>query len=325
MSARKAQVIAVTPGGDITVDHIIGFYALFNVPDAPVPAAKAHRLWVAEGLPPHLIRNAREAKHAFMSACKSIETRRRPEKGSANTDRMTEVKAAMVVESERYVIYQITHHVRDPAAGVINHPKQMRVAYDKWDEFIEWEPLNKRLNQDTLDDLGHAIQRHFDQNQTKIPGPRIRSAIRGLMEDLDGVNVRRKAGGVYFVPKEGMSDLEALGRILGELYPEREGELHLIPCANAAGEREMIERHFSVNVTTEVDELMAEVTEALTDTNERRMRKDRVNNILQRRQQLAQHRERYKALLSTELEEVGEKVGLLDEQLTHLITKYGGE
>lgn len=324
MSARKPKVIAVTPGGDITMDHIIGFYTLFNVPDAPVSAAKAHRLWVAEGLPPNLVPNSRENKHAFMSACKSIETRKRPEQGSANTNRMTEVKAAMVMETDQYVTYQVTHHVRDPENNVINHPKQMRVQYDKWNEYIEWESLDKRLNEDTLDDLGHAIERHYNDNLSKLPGPRIRSAVRGLMQDLDGVNVRKRAGGVYFVPKTGMKDLEALGRILTELYPEREGELHLIPCANADGEKEMIERHFSVNVTTEVDELMAEVTEALTGT-ERRMRKDRVNNILQRRQQLAQHRQRYSKLLDTELEEVGEKVELLDEQVTNLITKYGGE
>ena len=325
MTARKAKVIAVTPGGDITMDHIIGFYTLFNVPDAPVAAAKAHRLWVAEGLPPQLLPNARESKHAFMSACKSIETRKRPEKGSANTGRMTEVKAAMVLENEYEVIYQITHHVRDPEAGVINHPKQMRVRFEKYMETIEWDPLDKRINVDTLNDLGHAIERHFNENLKKLTGHRIRSAIRGLMQDLDGTNVRRKGGGVYFVPKDGMADLEALGRILAELYPNREGELHLIPCANADGEKEMIERHFSVNVSTEVDGLMAEVTEALTGNGDRRLRKDRVNNILQRRQQLAQHRQRYQKVLDTELEEVGEKVDLLDEQLTNLITKYGGE
>lgn len=325
MSARKPKVIAVTPGGDITMDHIIGFYTLFHVPDAPVSAAKAHRLWVSEGLPPHLVPNAREMKHAFMAACKSIETRKRPEKGSANSGRMTEVKAAMVLENADEVIYQITHHVRDPENSVINHPKQMRVVFDKTYETIEWESLDKRLNEDTLDDLGHSIERHFSANQTKLPGPRIRSAVRGLMQDLDGVNVRKRAGGVYFVPKDGAKDLEALGRILTELYPDHEGELHLIPCANADGEKEMIERHFNVNVTTEVDELMAEVTEALTGNGDRRMRKDRVNNILQRRQQLAQHRGRYQKVLDTELEEVGEKVDLLDEQLTSLITKYGGE
>jgi hypothetical protein len=307
------------------MDHIIGFYTLFNVPDAPVSAAKAHRLWVSEGLPPDLVPNARESKHAFMSACKSIETRKRPEQGSANTGRMTEVKAAMVAETDQFVTYQITHHVRDPEANVINHPKQMRVQYDKWGEFIEWESLDKRLNEDTLDDLGHAIERHFDENLTKLPGPRIRSAVRGLMQDLNGVNVRKKAGGVYFVPKDGVKDLEALGRILSELYPQGEGEVHLIPCANADGEREMIEKHFSVNVTTEVDGLMAEVTEALSGNGDRRMRKDRVNNILQRRQQLAQHRTRYQKVLDTELEEVGEKVDLLDQQLTELITLYGGE
>lgn len=321
--SRKAAVIAVTPGGDITMDHIIGFYALFNVPDRPISASKVHALWTAEGLPPHLIPNAREAKHAFMAACRSVETRTRPERGASN-QRMTEIKANMVMETPDEVIYQITHLVRRPTQEVIDHPKTMRVRFNKHSEYLHWEPLDKRFDASVVDEMGRAIEAHFNRNQTKLPGTRVRSAVRGLMLDLGGTNVRRKAGGVYFVPKEGKDDLDSLGRILETLYGE-DSELHLIPCANADGEREMIERHFSVNVTTEVDELMAEVSEALNGDSERRLRKDRVNNILQRRQQLAQHRERYTRLLDTELEEVGEKIGLLDQQLTSLITAYGGD
>lgn len=321
--SKSKDVICATPGGEITTAHLIGFYALFMLPDQPVSASKVHRLWTAEGLPPNLVPNAREAKHAFMAACRSVETRKRPEKGSS--DRMTEIKANMVMETPDEVIYQITHLVRDHDNEVIEHPKTMRVRFQKYSEYIGWEPLDKQFTEDTLNDLGFAIERDFEKNQTKIPGPRIRAAVRGLMQDLGGTNVRRKAGGVYFVPKEGRGDLEALRRILHELY-EDDAELHLIPCMNAEAEREMVERHFSVNVTTEVDELMAEVTEALSGgTEQRKLRKDRVNNILQRRHQLAKHHGRYVKLLDTELEEVGEKLGLLDQQLDALITTYGGD
>lgn len=321
--AKSNGVIAATPGGDVTEEMIIGVYALFMLPDRPVSASKIHRLWTAEGLPPHLVPNARESKHAFMSACRSVETRKRPEKGSS--ERMTEIKANMVIETPFEVIYQITHLVRDPDNEVIDHPKTMRVRFDKEYEEIRWEPLDPQFSEDTLDDLGYAIERDFEKNHTKLPGPRIRSAVRGLMKDLGGTNVRRKAGGVYFIPKEGRNDLMALGRILDEVYGE-DAELHLIPCMNADGEREMVERHFSVNVTTEVEELMSEVSEALNGGPEaRRMRKDRVNNILQRRHQLAKHHGRYVKLLDTELEEVGEKLGLLDQQLDALITTYGGD
>lgn len=320
---RKSNVIAVTPGGDITLDHIIGFYALFNVPDRAVSASKIHRLWTAEGLPPHLVPNARETKHAFMAACRSVETRKREERGPG--DRMTEIKANMVMETPTEVIYQITHLVRRPSQEVIDHPKTMRVRFSKTMEYMDFEPLDKRFSPDLIKELGEAIEGHFNKNQTKLPGPRVRSAVRGLMGDIGGTNVRRRAGGVYFVPKDAKRDLDALGRILTELYQD-DAELHLIPCANAEGEREMVERHFSVNVTTEVDELMAEVSEALHGgENKQRMRKDRVNNILQRRHHLALHRERYRRLLDTELEEVGEKISLLDQQLTSLITAYGGE
>jgi vacuolar-type H+-ATPase subunit I/STV1 len=324
MSRKSKQVIAVTPAGDITMDHIIGFYALFAVPDKAVSAAKLHRLWIAEGLPPELVPNARESKHAFMAACRSIQTKKRNEGGAAELK--GEIKSDLVVETEGEMVYQVTHLVRDLNNEVIDHPKTMRVRFDKWNEYIEWEPLNKRFKPELIDELGRAIENHFNENQTKLPGPRVRSAVRGLMEELGGTNVRRKAGGVYFIPKEGRNDLDALGRVFAALYEPDEAELHLIPCANADGEREMVERHFNVNVTTEIDELMAEVTDALNASDsDRRLRKDRVNNILQRRKQIADHRTRYQALLDTELEEVGEKADLLDRQLTELITKYGGD
>lgn len=322
----RKNIVAATPAGDITMDQLIGFYAFFNVPNRGVSASKAHRLWVSEGLPPELLPNAREPKHGFMAACRSVETRKRPDAGPGTnaSDRMTEIKANLVIETHNELIFQITHLVRDLDNEVIEHPKTMRLRFDKHFEGITWEPLDKEFTKDTLDDLGRAVERHYIENETKLPGPRIRAAVRGLMQNLGATNVRRKAGGVYFVPKEGKGDLDSLAHILQELY-EEDAELHLIPAINSDGEREMVERHFNVNVSTEVDSLMHEVAEALNGDGERRMRKDRVNNILQRRHVLAKHREKFQKLLSTELEEVGEKIDLLDKQLTDLITAYGGD
>jgi hypothetical protein len=315
MSPRKPKnVVAVTPGGNITMDHIIGFYALFTVPDKPVSASKLTREWFGAGLPHDLIPKSRQGKHAFQVAARSVETRRRVTGTAGHT---SEIKADQVMETPTEVIYQITNVLRDKANEQIDHPKTMRVRYNKDTEDIRWEALDRLFGTDVLDDLGHAIQGHYDKNAKKVPGARVRNAIRGLMGACEAQNVRRKAGGVYFVPKDGKSYLDGLNTVLEALYGD-DAELHLIFCANAEGERQMIERHLTANVTTEVDELMAEVTGALTGEG-RKMRKDRVENILQRRKMMGGTKEKYAAILNTSLDEVSTKLELLDDQLETLV------
>lgn len=318
MSPRTPRnVVAITPGGNITLDHIIGFYALFTIPNQPVAASKLNRLWMAEGLPPHLIPRERDAKHNFMQACRSIETR------SRNTDsanKRKEIEVDPVTETADRVVYQVTSLVRDKLNEVIDHPKAMRVAYDKATERIDCTPLDKKtgLDDEDLQVLAERIQGFFDSHLTMVPGERVRASVRALMEDMGATNVRKKAGGVYFVPKDGKSTLDGLGNVLDGLWGEGEAELHLIFAANAEGEKELVERHFNVNVSEQLDGMMAEVTEALTGEG-RKLRKDRVGNLLKERRELGENRERYAELLGTNLEEVGVKIDLLDQQLEKLV------
>lgn len=77
MSPRKPRnVIAVTPGGDLTLDHILGWYAVSSIPDAGVSASKLRRAWIQAGMEPNLVPKNRKAVHAFQVACRSVETRR---------------------------------------------------------------------------------------------------------------------------------------------------------------------------------------------------------------------------------------------------------
>lgn len=319
MSPRiPKNVVAITPGGNITMDHIMGFYALWTVPDEPVSASKLQRLWISEGLPPNLIPRTREAKHVFQQACRSIERRSR---STDATGRRQEIEVDPVMESAKRVVYQITSLIRDETNEVIDHPKAMRVAFDKEDETITCEPLDRNagLEQEDLDAMQETIQTYFDKNSKKVPGPRVRSGVRALMKEIGATNIRKKAGGVYFVPKDGKPHLDALNTVLDGLWEDK-AELHLICAANAEGERELVERHFTVNVSEEVDELMAEVTEALTGEG-RRMRKDRVGNILSQRKSLGELREKYSGLIDSSLQEIEAKLGLLDQQLEQLVLK----
>lgn len=318
------NVVAITPGGHITMDHIMGFYALFTVPDEPVSASKLNRLWISEGLPHELIPNSRQAKNAFQVAARSIENRSR--KTDSNKRRI-EIEVDPVTEDADRVVYQVTKLARDQFNEVIDHPKAMKLTFDKNTELMTWEGIDKLNDMDESDLKGlfDLIQNHYDRNAKKVPGSRVRSGVRKLMKEIGAVNIRKRTGGtgVYFVPKDRKEDLDSLQTVLTELYGEK-AELHLIPAASASGERELVERHLNANVSSEIDGLMAEVADALKGEG-RKMRKDRVGNILQQRKFLGEHRENYVNLLGTSLEEIEVKLDLLDQQLESLVLSSNAE
>jgi len=320
MTTVPKNVVAVTPGGNITMDHIMGFYTLFSLPNEPVSASKLHRIWISEGLPPDMIPNSRAAKNNFQQAARSIENRSR--RTDADKKR-TEIEVDPVIEDADRVIYQVTKLKRDQFNEVIDHPKAMKVTFDKNTELMTWEPLDKLEDMDESDLKGlfDLIQNHFDKNAKKVPGARIRAAIRKLVKEVGGTPIIRKkqggSGGIYFVPKDGRDYLDSVKVVLSEMFGDN-AEMHLIFAASADGERELVERHFTTNVSQEIDGLMAEVTEALRGEG-RKMRSDRIGNILQQRKLLGSHREKYADLLGTTLEETEIKLGLLDQQLESLV------
>lgn len=315
MARTPRNVIAVTPGGDITKDMILGFYALFYMPDRPISAAKLRKLWLAEGLEEGLVPKNRRAVNAFQVACRSVETRRH-----AGSNRQEEIKVDEVSHTSNACVYQITRMVRDKDHQVIEHPKAMRITFNKESETIKSERLEPDAAR-ALSGIGDRIREHYEANAKKLPSSKVRVAIRAVLDQMGATNVRRKSGGVYFCPKEGQGTLESLQRVLAGLYDD--AELHLIACANAQGERAMIERHFTVNVREEFHELMADVATRLRDGTG--IRGDRLKTIVNRRRELEAHAERYRTLLDSNLDDVLEAGQLLDEQIEALATKVGGD
>lgn len=315
--ARGANVIAVTPGGNITKDMILGFYAIISVPDMPVSAQKLRRLWLAEGLDESLVPKNRREVNAFQVACRSVETRRH----SNGDSKRAEVKVDEVSENENACVYQITHMIRDRDNLVIEHEKSIRITYNKESGNIRAEKLEDEAYR-ALRGLVDDIRAHFEANAKKVPGSKVRAAVRHVLDDMGATSVRKKSGGVYFCPKEGQSALESLQRVFDEMYGT-DAELHLIPCANAEGEREMIERHFTANVREEFNDLMADVATRLRDGTG--IRADRLKNIVNRRREIEAHANRYRALLDSNLGDVEEAGRLLDEQIEELVTKVGAD
>jgi hypothetical protein len=109
------------------MEHILGFYALFTVPDQPVSASKLARLWAAEGLPAGVVPNERKAVHAFQYACRSIESRR-----TIGVEQSEEqISVDEIYTNPEKSEYQVTRVVRDRANRVIDHPKTMRITFDQ--------------------------------------------------------------------------------------------------------------------------------------------------------------------------------------------------
>jgi len=299
------NLIAVKDGAP----NVMGYITMFTVPDRFVSASKLGRAWAANALPTHLIPADRKAVDTFKNACRSVETRR------TSSNRTVEVKVDQVEETYSECVYQITHMVRDHTQRQIDHPKAMRVVFDKMAETIVYEVLSKKYASG-LDQIEAAIDDHYTTNLATVPGSKVRSAVRGLMNTVGAVNVRRKSGGVYFVPVDGKGEIDNLTNVLDFLYGA-DAEVHYIPCADEAYHLEMVQRHFTMNVSQEIDETIARTADKLIA--DRKMRSDAVGNLLVRRKELGDLRTKYAGIVGDELATVNEKLELLDKQLKALV------
>jgi hypothetical protein len=307
--ARPRNVVAITPGGQITMDMILGFIALCQVPNNPQSAAKLRRLWLAEGLDDTLVPKQRKPVHAFQAACRSIETRR------TESLRVHEVKVDEVLENERECVYQITRLVRNKDEKLIEHPKAMRITFNKATGDIETDPLDKKTYK-ALKGLEEQVREDFERNSNRVPGAKIRRAIRATLRDQHATLIQNK--GVFFVPRAGKTTLDSIQNVLQGLYGDNGiAEMYTIPCANDQGEREMVARHFQSNATEAIDKLLAEITMRLKSGSE--VRRDRRESMIAERRRLNEGIERYRDMLDDKLLVVGEKIRLLDNGLEELL------
>jgi hypothetical protein len=226
---------------------LLGNIAMFTLPDEPQSGTKLVRAWSAHGLPLDFLPDKRTGTDVFRSAARSVETRRH----TGQTKRV-EVKVDEVLHNAKECVYQITHLVRDEANAIIEHPKAMTLAFDKaLGDFT----VRELEDYDTLRGLEDAIRTHFKANTKTVPPKAIRGAVRELLLSIGAQNLRRKSGGVYFVPVDYLPTdqghsrkrqptepiLDGLTEALTELFGER-ADFYTIPLVNDEGAREMVEK-----------------------------------------------------------------------------------
>lgn len=312
----------VAVGEGIAEKHMLGRLATYTLPDEGVNGAKLVRIWHKHGLDVNDLPKVRQPVHVFQMACRSVEDRR-----SANGNgKAVEVKVDQVFEDSAECVYQITRMVRDKGEKLIEHPKAMRLTFDKNMGTITVDALE---DYDALRGIEEQVRKHFEKNAKNIPGQKVRNAVRDQLHRLGAQNVRRKAGGLYFVPKEVRDEngdpqptkptLDGLKGALEEAYGAERADFWTLPVANDVGAREMVRKHFTINVKEQTDELIAKALNRVrAGSGERGVRSDLLANLYNERRRISAAVKDFHGLVKLEMKDLNANMKDLDKALAKL-------
>jgi hypothetical protein len=318
------DMLRLLDGTKLPEEAVLGVITIFTVPDKNVDGAVLANEWAREGLDPKLIPDTRRPVNDFQQACRSVETRRA---GTNAQGHKTEVKVDEVTNAGDECVYQITRMIRDTTNRVIDHPKAMRVIFNKVSaetnpdsaNCIRVEPLDP-AHFGAIKGLADRIVQHYDSNRGTVPGQKVRNAVRDYMKILGAENLRRASGGVYFVPMVGADTLKSLARVCETIYPDGDCDFAFFPQPNTKAAAKLIAKHHVLNVQSEADEMMSRISERLKNGTGK-VRKDLLTNLMQQRRELGAHRKRYIELLGGEQKLITEKMSMLDEMLENLMER----
>lgn len=315
--APLAGLIATGKAGKGT----LGYLTWFSVPDEPISLRRLKQVLMIHGLPPSLAPKDQKAINTYKRTMRAQEGRHR-ENGIV---RETDVR--LVVETPEDCVHQISTIARDYDERVVDHPKALRVVFNKTTEDINFNPL-KGIPRSEVIPMMEAIQDFYDKNATKVTGARVRGITRNYLrgepdesrgvEGLSGENLRGKGGGIYFIPARNVDQLTALAEALDEMYHGR-AYLHAIPMADSATEREIIRRHHIANARSEMKESMARIKGLLSADRERAVRSDVVANEWAQFRALQRRAAAYSSILKDEQDEIEDMAAILKRQLDKLI------
>lgn len=299
----------------------LGYLTWYSIPDESVGLRRLKQVLMVQGLPPSLAPKDQKAINTFKRAMREQEGRKHENGGVRETD------VRMVEETPDDCVYQISTVVRDFKERVIDHPKALRVVFNKVTEDINFNPL-KGIPRTEVIPMMEAIQDFYDKNATRVTGARVRGVVRNYLrgepdeqrevEGLSGENLRGKAGGIYFIPARNHEALTALSDALEELYHGK-AYLHAIPLADSATEREIVRRHHVANARGEMKESMARIKGLLAADRERAPRSDVVANEWANFRALQRRAAAYSSILRDEQDEIEDMATILKKQLDKLI------
>jgi hypothetical protein len=322
----KKNLVAVTPGGDITEDMLAGAYMWYSIPDRMMSIATVRRAVKEVGLDLSRFPTDRRPEHVAQEACRQVE-------GVHQNGKRTEIHAEQVVRDADAMIYQITKHVQDKDERVINHPKALRVIFDIKKGVLEFQPFDG-ADKSEVQDLIDTITDHFEKNSTKMPGHKLRTILRHYIEAVGGENVRGQSGGVYFLAKKlGTPALEIDGlefsakivALLTALY--KTPDTHVVKCVNDEGERAYLKRKFIENCSEDLEDYREKLLELVRTKGDRKrgFREDMRANLIEQRKAIDARRARFADILQDELGELDRNMKLADSALKKFLTEAGDD
>lgn len=309
---KKLPKGAVAVTGSTEGLPILGNLVTYTLKDEAIPGTRLVRVAGKHGLDVDLLPEKRTGADVFASACRSVESRRR-------NGVEIEVKVDQVLHNSAEIVYQITRMVRDRQERVIEHPTAMTLAYEKATEDINVVELE---DYGELRELEDAIRKHYTANTKNVPSSKVRNFVRDVIRTLGGQNLRRKAGGLYFVPHEfrgheSATTLDGLKGFVEELYGD-DGDFYTIPLVGDEGAREMVRKHFVINIREEARATMERAVQRVRAGKGRGVRADFVANLWNERRRLAGALDEFDELVNVERSSVDEDLRDLDNALQEL-------
>src|SRR4051794_20553401 len=327
MAATK-NLVAVTPGGDITEDMLAGEYLWYSIPEDMLSLATVRRHVKELDLDLDRFPKERRLEHVAQEACRKVE-------GVYQNGTRVEIRAEMVLRNNVEMVYQITKHVQNKEGRVIDHPKALRVVFNYKKNDLDFEPLvRSKTDREEVQEIARRIRENFDNNASKMPGHKLRTILRHYIEDVGGENVRGQSGGVYFMPKinpqkdgsviDGREFVGALLALLEAIY-KRRPEAHRVPCVNDEGQREYLKQVFIENCADDLekyrDELLDMVRSQQDGKRKRGFRRDVVARLVEQRKLIDARRAQFADLLQDELGELDRNMKLADAALKKFLTE----
>jgi hypothetical protein len=317
-----APGLAAAANVEIPDEHLLGWLATYTLPDEERSGAKVMRVWAQRGLDVDDLPPMRQPFHVFQSACASVNENR-----PANGGQKVQIRADEI-ENNGACRYQITVKVWDQANKLIEHEKAMRVSFNKDTHAIDVDRLG--YNDPRLAEIEDRIRNHYDANTATVPGQKIRNAVRDTVIDIGGQNVRRKAGGLYFVPKHAIArngsitgnvptrvTLDALANVLRDLYGDR-ADFYVIPLANQEGMRDMVRKHFTINANEKARELCEKAVQRVRQGKGRGVRAELVTNLINERRRLGGAANQFVELVNVEQDDLKANMRDLDKAIAEL-------
>lgn len=320
---KRDGLVAVASDSELA-KHALGRLLTYGHADKYVNGSTGLRQWVDAGLDPADFPKVRTSTHVFQTAARSVESPRTRSNGH-----VVEVKVDEVLNDKSECVYQITRMVRDRSEKVIEHAKSMRVTLTKSTGQITVDELD---DYEALRGLEERIREHVAAHAKEIHGQKIRNAIRDVLHKVGAQSVRRgKVGGLYFVPKtyrkpDGnggtveatQPTLEAVARFLEAVYGDDQ-DFYAFPMLDGEGERDMLRKHFTMNVKKELRATMEEAVQRVRQgKGDRGVRDDFKARLYNERRRLLGAVDDFDKLVNLERLDISEDLRDLDKALGEL-------